>query len=41
MRGNTDIGVRLRDVSSASAAKSFVEHLIKTKSVLPHDNGTE
>jgi phosphatidylserine/phosphatidylglycerophosphate/cardiolipin synthase-like enzyme len=39
MLGNIEFGVRLRDVASSKAAKSFVEHLIKTKAVLPHNPG--
>jgi phosphatidylserine/phosphatidylglycerophosphate/cardiolipin synthase-like enzyme len=40
MLGNIEFGVRLRSVASSNAAKSFVEHLIKTKSVIPRGPGT-
>ena len=39
MLGNIEFGVRLRDTASSKAAKSFVEHLIKTKAVLPRGLG--
>jgi phosphatidylserine/phosphatidylglycerophosphate/cardiolipin synthase-like enzyme len=40
MLGNIEFGVRLRDVASSKAALSFVEHLIKTESVLCQDATT-